>query len=308
MLRTTGGREDDAERMSDHDPGPRPTPEGWWRRKAWPTREFDAITRHRLDMFGIPVAGLRRQGLLDRIESLHRRFLERVPFENLSNNRSCLEVPEEPAAWPRATDRFLRDNVQRGFGGTSFTLAYALRDLLCGLGVHAHCTMGRNLVTEEMHAAVVAYVDDDVLLYDPALLCCGPIPVRPGGRLEDPLGTLWFEAHHGASLTLFLCAAGSTRNRPLYSIVPVPSPPHRFRQAWIASFCRGRCAPLRFAKRVGDEIYRYSERPQRLEVLTAHGKQHRRLDPAPVDALHHHFGIDRGCLSAWFADGQRDAV
>jgi hypothetical protein len=283
-------------------------PEGWWRRKAWPTRELDAIARHRLGMMDLSAETLRPHPVADRLTTLYARFLERIPYENLSNNRACLEAPDDPTAWPRATDRCLRENRKRGFGGTSFSLAYTLRDLFCGVGANAHCTMGRNLVTEEMHAAVVVYLDCEPVLYDPAMLACGPIPVCPGGELKDPLGTLRFEAHRGASLTLTLTLTGTDRSRALYTIVPVPAPPHRFRQAWVASFCRGRCAPLRMARRVGDEIRRYSERPQRLEVLTTRGKEDRRLDPAPVEDLYSLFGIDRQCLQSWFADEQRYAV
>ncbi len=214
-----------------------------------------------------------------------------------------MAAPGDPSAWPRATDVFLRENQKGGFGGTSFTLAYALRDLFCGLGGNAHCTLGRNLVTEEMHAAVVAYVDDESLLYDPALLACGPLPIRPGGTLHDPLGTLRFEAHRGASLTVTLHARGRHAARPLYSIVPVPAPPNRFRHAWVASFCRGRCTPLRLARRVGDEIRRYSERPGWFEVLTPQGHEKHRLAEAPVEALHRLFGIDEACLRLWFAGG-----
>lgn len=275
-------------------------PSGAERREGASCRGFDAITSHRLGMLGLDPAALRRLPVDRRMADVYQRFLDRVPFETLSNDRVCLGHPGEPGAWPRATDCFLRENRTYGLGGTSFSLAYALRDLLCGVGGNAHVTLGYNLVTEEIHAAVVAFIDGASRLYDPALLASGPLPVRPGGTLEDPLGTLRFEPRRGASLTVTLTLPGAPRPRSIYSIVPVPVPPQRFRQAWIASFRKGRRHPLRLARRFGDEIVRYSERPRRLEILTPRGREIRSFAPMPVTELRQLFGIDENCLRSWY--------
>ena len=250
-----------------------------------------------LDLDVAELSGHTPRGRMDRV---YRRFLERVPYETLSNHRSCCEHPDEPTAWPRATDRLLRENLQCGLGGTSFSLAYALRDLLHGIGTNAHCTLGRNLVTEEMHAAVIAYAEDGAWLYDPALLVGGPLAIRPGGALQDPLGTLRLEPGSGSHLLVTIALPGNPHPRAIYTLVPLPAPPHRFRQAWVASFCKGRRPALRIARRVGDEIRRYTDRPQRLEILTSGGTTYRRLLPSPVDELHALFGIEEACLHDWF--------
>lgn len=263
-------------------------------------RGIDAISRHRLGQLGFAPRELTPLDPAARRDAIYARFIARIPYETLSNHRSCCERPDDPSAWPRATDRLLRDNGTCGLGGTSFTLAYALRDLLRGVGANAHCTLGRNLVTEQMHAAVVVYAEDGPWLYDPALLAVGPLAVRPGGMLEDPLGTLRFEPDRGPTLTVTMTAPGTGKPRPLYAIIPLPTPPHRYRQAWVASFCKGRRTPLVLARRFGNEIRRYSEGVQRLEVLTSTGRVYRRLVPRPVDELHDLFGIDTGCLRTWF--------
>jgi hypothetical protein len=261
---------------------------------------MDVITRHRLGLLGLDGDAVAERPLAERLQETYRSFVERVPFENLSNNRICAEHPGDPESWPRTTDRFLRDNRSLGLGGTSFTLAYALRDLFRGLGANAHCTLGHNLVTEEVHAAVVVYGEEGPSLYDPSLLMAGPVPVRPGGALEDPLGTITLRPRCGPTLSLCLQRTGGDREKSVYSIIPVPAVPQAFRQAWVASFCRGRARPLRLARRVGDEIRRYGERPGSLEVLRPGGREERRLDAAPVALLHDLFGIDSACLSAWF--------
>lgn len=288
---------------------------------------MDVITEHRLRHLDLPTAVLADLPEGARAERIHAAFLERIPYENLSNNLAVAEAPDRPEAWPRATDRLLRENAALGLGGTSFSLAYALADLMRGAGLQAHTTLGYNLITERAHAAVVVYVAGAPLLFDPALLICGAIPVRPGGALEDPLGRLELEARCGATLTLTLrvCAplraarraarkdeglawsAASRRGeaRPVYSILPVPAPPPSFRQAWLASFCRGRALPLRLARRRGDVIYRYGERPQTLEVLTVDGCTEERLPPDPVQRLVDVFGMDGHCLDTWFRSRRR---
>jgi hypothetical protein len=252
----------------------------------------------------------------ERAQAVYRRFLDRVPYENLSNNRAVQSSPADPERWPRATDRLLRENKRYGFGGTSFSLGYALRDLMRGVGLQAHCTLGYNLVTEQAHAAVVLYVDEGPLLFDPALLMSGAIPVRPGGTLEDPLGRFRLLPRCGPTLTVTLEARCSARSpgstgwptgaaegdsRPVYSIIPIPAPPQAYRQAWQASFYRGRALPLRIARRSGDEIHRYGERPASLEVLRVGGREILPVGKDPSETLHRVFGLDETCLREWFS-------
>jgi len=277
----------------------------------------DVITCHRLKLLGLDPDALPGSSHAERAQAIYASFLERIPYENLSNNRAVTADPEVCERWPRATDRMLRENQVHGLGGTSFSMSYALRDLMRGAGLTAHCTLGYNLVTEQAHAAVVLYAEDGPLLYDPALLVCGPIPVRPGGVLEDPLGTVRLEPRVGPTLTVTIrmhCGDRALRPgeelfeppfagggaRAIYSIIPIPAPPQSFRQAWLASFYRGRPMPLRLARRVGDRILRYGERPGSIEIL---GATKREEVPVGSDAAHHlhgMFGIEEDCLQAWF--------
>ncbi len=292
---------------------------------------MDVITVHRLKMLGEPPEPLRRLPASERASIVYRAFLKRVPYENLSNNRAIQEDPTDSESWPRATDRLLRENASLGMGGTSFSLAYALRDLFRGVGIAAHCTLGYNLVTEQAHAAVLIYVDEGPLLYDPSLLMAGPLPVRPGGTFDDPLGRFVMTARCGPTLTVSLRKhpaeheasddapasepldmsmssaawdiASLMGDRPVYSIIPVPAPPQNFRQAWLASFFRGRLMPLRLARRVGDTIYRYGQRPGTLEALRVGGREELSLGDDPPKTLHETFGVCEACLREWFDSG-----
>ncbi len=280
---------------------------------------MDVITRHRLSMLSVATGTLGDQPIAARVQAIYEAFLDRIPYENLSNNRIVEQHAEDPESWPRATDLLLRENAALGLGGTSFSLAYALRDLFRGSGANAYCTLGYNLVTEQAHAAVVVYVEEGPLLYDPALLMCGPIPVRPYGELVDPLGCVRLLPRCGPTLTVSLDLDPSLRvsrrnpdpgwvnvssetgnDRAIYSIIPVPAAPQNFRQAWQASFYRGRRMPLRLARRNGDEIYRYGERPGSIEILRAGGREEIQAPADPVPMLSEMFGIEATCLAEWF--------
>ena len=284
---------------------------------------MDAITCHRLGLLGLDAGDLRAQPIDARMQTIYTAFLEAIPYENLSDFRSVCENPNDPESWPRATDRLLRENQVHGFGGTSFSLSYALRDLFRGAGGNAHTTLGYNLVTERAHAAVLLYDAGEPLLFDPALLLSGAIPVRPGGTLEDPLGTFTLVPRLGPTLTVSLTLCPELRpeevlppvedswiqipvtgllNRPIYSIIPVPAAPHNFRQAWLASFFRGRRMPLRIARRRANEIARYGERPGSVEYLRPDGREERAAPEACAPWLHEIFGLDAGSLEAWFSD------
>jgi hypothetical protein len=263
---------------------------------------LDVITSHRLRMLSLEGGDLSALTPRERRQRTYDAFVAATPYENLSNNLAVRAAPHEPDVWPRTTDRLLRDNAEHGLGGTSFSLAYALRDLLRGVGENAHCTLGHNLVTEEAHAAVVVFDDDGPWLYDPALLLAGPIPVRPEGELRDPLGRCTLRPRCGPTLTACIQMLGENE-RQVYSIIPIPAPPPCFRQAWVASFHKGRMLPLRLARRVGGEIRRYGERPGSLEILREGGREEVSIGPRPVDALHEAFGIAGEILEAWF-DGR----
>lgn len=262
---------------------------------------MDVLTRYRIGLLGIPMGPLEDAGPRERLDAVYDGFLDRIPYENLSNNATCLRQPGCPEAWPRTTDRFLREHSEHGLGGTSFSLAYALRDLFHGVGVNAHCALGHNLVTEESHACVIAFLDGGPLLYDPALFVRGPVEVRPGGSIEDPLGHVCLKPRRGATLTLCIRMVDDEAERDVYSIIPVPAAPQRYRQAWTASFYKGRLQPLKLARRLGDEIRRYAEVPNTLEILTCKGREQRKLPPEPVEELHELFGIDTTCLQSWFS-------
>ena len=68
--------------------------------EAAPAR-LDVITRHRLGLLGLQADEVIEAPLDKRLRATYAAFLERVPYENLSDDRACREHPNEPDTWPR---------------------------------------------------------------------------------------------------------------------------------------------------------------------------------------------------------------
>jgi arylamine N-acetyltransferase len=223
-----------------------------------------------------------------------------VPFETLSNLARRRAHPSDPDAWVRTTDRVLKESATVGTGGTCFATAYALAEVLRGLGANAHTTLGHHLAKDEPHAAVIVYEDDGPWLFDTAFLLPCAMPVRPGGSVEDRLHRHELVARRGPMLTLVQTAKdGATK--PLYSWIPMPAFPVAFREAWIAAFRRRMESKTRIARRVGDEIFAFGGERGPVEVLAPDGRREIDCGGDVPGTLHRVFGIDEAFLRSHFA-------
>jgi hypothetical protein len=271
----------------------------------------DALARHRLSLLGLDAGALEALDVPARVDAVYARFLERVPFENLSKVDRWRAHPAEPEAWPRTTDRLLRDAASDGLGGTCFSMAYALADLFRGVGALAHTALGQDVRAEAPHAAVVVYQDDGPQLFEPAFFVPRGIPVRPGGAVEDRLFTHVLEPRCGPMLTLVQVARDGTRT-PLYSLIPMPAPPDAFRRSWIDTFRGSRAQAPRLARRLGDEVRRYDGgSAAKRECVTVECCEGRRVVDAKPDlpgVLHRMFGLSETWLRAHFSSLGRRAA
>jgi hypothetical protein len=243
------------------------------------------------------------------VRVVYARFLERVPFETLSKADRWRAHPAEPEAWPRTTDRLLRDCASDGLGGTCFSMAYALADLFRGVGANAHTALGQDVRAQAPHAAVVVYPEEGPLLFEPSFFVPTGVPVRPGGAVDDPLYSHVLEPRCGPMLTLVRVARDGSRT-PLYSLIPAPAPTDAFRRSWLETFRGARAQAMRLARRTGDEVRRF-EGGGRREGVTIEGREGRRRVDARRDlpaVLHELFGLSEAWLRAHLASIGRRAA
>jgi hypothetical protein len=266
----------------------------------------DALARHRLSLLGLDAGALAALPVAERVRRVYERFLERVPFETLSKVDRWRAHPAEPEAWPRTTDRLLRDVATDGLGGTCFSMSYALADLFRGVGANAHTALGQDVRAQAAHAAVVVYQEDGPMLFEPSFFVPHGIPVRPEGAVEDPLCTHVLEPRCGPMLTLVEVARDGTRT-PLYSLIPMPAPTDAYWRSWLDTFRGSRSQAPRLARRCGDEVRRYEGR----DCVTIRGCDGSREVEAKSDlpaVLHELFGLSETWLRAHFSSLGRRAA
>lgn len=257
----------------------------------------DLLTRHRLRLLGLDPEALDRLSAAARARALYRRFLEAVPYENYSALARRHAYPADPSAWPRGTDRLLTDAHEQGLGGTCFSLAYALADLLRGVGVAAHTALAHHLAHEEPHALVLVHGDEGPALFDPACFVGEPLPVWPGSTCFDGVYRWSLRPRRGPLLEV-VRAGPVGPPAPLYSLVPMPAPPEVFRRLWIEAVGRRATRPGRLARRRGAAVVGFREEAGCVDVITAHGHREVPLGPAAVTRLHHLLDVPEATLRA----------
>jgi hypothetical protein len=268
----------------------------------------DALARHRLAFLDLDAAALEPLPLPDRVRIVYRRFLERVPFETLSKVDRWRAHPAEPEAWPRTTDRLLRDAKADGLGGTCFSMAYALADLFRGVGANAHTALGQDVRAQTPHAAVVVYHDDGPYLFEPTFFVGDGIPVRPGGSVEDALFEHVLEPRCGPMLTLVQVRRDGSRE-PLYSMIPMPAPTDGYWRSWLDTFRGPRSQVTRLARRCGDEVRRFDgDKRDCVTVVGASGKNEVDAKDDLPAVLHRLFGLSETWLRAHFSSTSRRAA
>jgi hypothetical protein len=261
----------------------------------------DALTRHRLSLLGLDPDAVARTPVPQRPRLLHVAFVRRIPCETLSERRRWRERPADRDAWPRTTDRFLREAATEGLGGTCFAIAYAMADVLRGVGVNAHTALGKHVDRDEPHAVVIVYPEDgSPRMFDPSYFLLDGVPLYPGGEVRDGLGDFALVARCGPMLCLQR-VRGSERAKTLYSLIPAPAPPDAYRREWIDSVARRREVAVRIARRAGDEVACYSEAKNVIEMHGRDGVRSVDLGPDVPRALHDHFGVAEAVLRAHFA-------
>lgn len=261
---------------------------------------MDVLTRHRVKLLGLDPSRLMKCPLRDRVRETFAAFVARVPFETLTNMARRRAHPAEPDLWLRTTDRLLRESAADGTGGTCFSMAYALAEVLRGLGANAHTTLGHHLAKNEPHAAVIVFEEDGPHLFDAAFLLPTSVPVRPGGSTQDALFRHELVPRCGPMLTMVQIAHDGAR-RPLYSWIPMPAFPVAFREAWIAAFRKRMESRTRIVKRIGDEVFAFGGAHGAIEVFSPTGR--REIPPGPdlAGTLHRVFGVSESVLRSHFA-------
>ena len=158
-------------------------------------------------------AGLRPDSgsMTDSLWATHQAFHRRALYENLSKINRLAAYRDPVPERLETPSVLLRNLLEKGTGGTCYSLAYNLAALMEAMGIPSYLTLNDLGGRRANHAAVVAVIDNTTWLCDPGLQLRDPIPFSPTAtRVSDngwgqvsvtptePAGRYWVRQTNGA--------------------------------------------------------------------------------------------------------------
>ena len=185
--------------------------------------------------YGIDVpagqSGERAAGLLEAVV----RDFARLPYENISKILKSADR-DRPLERFRLPLEVVTDHLERGFGGTCFSLTFLLERMLKSLGydcrkVMAHMHMGRNV-----HCLVLVNRDGRRYMIDPGYALYAVIPLPERGRSVARCPHAVVEVSLGAGGEYNLSTVDAAGKKWRYRFRDEPAGDEVFERHWRESF------------------------------------------------------------------------
>lgn len=168
------------------------------------------------------------------LEAVVRDF-SRLPYENISKIIKSADQGG-PAYSFRLPLEVVTDHVQRGFGGTCFSLTFLLERMLKALGFDCHKVMAHMHMGENVHCLVVVNHGGSRLMIDPGYALYAVIELPTSGRsaVRCPHALVEIAVDEAGSYNLWTIDAAGRKWR--YRFVDVPAGDDEFERHWTRSF------------------------------------------------------------------------
>jgi arylamine N-acetyltransferase len=170
----------------------------------------------------------------DLLEAVVREFA-RLPYENISKIIKSAEhgVPLDSFRLPLEV---VTDHVERGFGGTCFSLTFLLERMLRSMGFDCHKVMAHMHMGENVHCLVVVNLGGRRLMVDPgyALYAVIALPERGRTAVRCPHAVVEILRDEAGYYNLHTVDAAGRKWR--YRFLDVPAGDDFFEEHWKRSF------------------------------------------------------------------------
>ncbi|MCD4701701.1 MAG: arylamine N-acetyltransferase [Candidatus Aegiribacteria sp.] len=214
----------------------------------------------------------------------------RIPWENLT--KFLIKAQRFPAEERlRLADTVISEHIEKGTGGTCFSLTEALGTILSCAGFYCHPVMADMNHGKNIHCALSVIVEDGMsFLADPGYLVPVPVLMEPGkaSQIDTSLQTLvWEPSEKGNSFDLY-SIDDDIRNWK-YRIRMDPVNSTEFRNHWLKSFVATGMNSLHLNCR--NEDGRLSAHNMNLRRVTSHGKTNEKLKSNYPEKVEAYFGL-----------------
>jgi arylamine N-acetyltransferase len=173
------------------------------------------------------------------LRGLAGHFAE-FPYENISKILKAAEAPTLPEAMRFPTE-VVTDHIERGFGGTCFSLTFLFERLLASLGFDCYKVMADMRSGENVHCLVVVreggakyIVDPGYALYEVMALPGSGAASASRERVSCPHATVEIETGGDGRYDLWTEDAAGRKWR--YRFADRPAADAEFERHWLASF------------------------------------------------------------------------
>jgi len=220
-----------------------------------------------------------------------------IPWENLTKFLvKAQRFPSENRL--RLADTVVSEHIEKGTGGTCFSLTEALGTILSYAGYHCHPVMADMNHGANIHCALSVTADDGArFLADPGYLVPAPVLIEPGKavQINTPMQTLvWEPSEKGNSFDLY-SIDGEIRNWK-YRIRMDTVSQAEFRGHWQRSFDATGMNSLYLNCR--KENGRLSAHNLNLRRVNSDGKSNEKLKDSYPEKVEEYFGLCREVAEA----------
>jgi len=233
------------------------------------------------------------------VDSLHElvSHFSNIPWENLTKFLvKAQHLPKENRL--RLSDTVITEHIEKGTGGTCFSLTEALGAILSSAGYQCHPVMADMNHGRNIHCALLVTSGDGTeFLADPGYLVPEPVLMRPGkvSHLEiDGQTLLWESRVDGKTFDLFTVNGDVKQWKYCIRMNPVGS--DEFRYHWQKSFDATGMNSLHLNCRTEDG--RLSAHNLNLRRVVSSGKSNEKLGGDYSGKIKAYFGLDSGIAEA----------
>jgi arylamine N-acetyltransferase len=233
---------------------------------------------------------------LVRLRHIVRR-LSRLPYENISKILGSRAAPTRLEAL-RLPGRVAAEHLERGFGGTCYSLTFLAERLLTHLGYDCYKAAADMRLGPDTHSLVVVSLGESRYIVDPGYALSEVVELPGAGsiRTRCPHGDIELEREGKEDLNLW--TVGTPGRRWRYRLKDRPVEDSDFETLWIRSFdmptMRNICV-----NRMSPDGHVYF-RKDYLRITSRRGTDKRRLKGGAGEIVEEIFGIER----RWVGEAQ----
>ena len=219
-------------------------------------------------------------------------YFSHIPWENLT--KFLIKAQRFPAENRlRLADTVIGEHIEKGAGGTCFSLTESLGAILTFAGFQCRPVMADMNHGRNIHCALcVTAGDGSLFLADPGYLVPEPVLMEPGKttQIETSLQTLVWEPSEGDNSFDLFSVDGNVRNWR-YRIRMDPVSSAEFRSHWQRSFDATGMNSLHLNRR--SEGGRLSAHNLNLRRVTSGGNTNEKLKGSYPEKIEEYFGLNR---------------